>query len=145
MEAAAQVTAQPLLDVSELSVRFETDEGTVHAVDGMSFSVSPGEVLGIVGESGCGKSVTVLSMLRLLPPSAVISGRVLFDGEDLLRAGRSRLRRIRGSEISFVFQEPMTSLNPVFTVGRQIGEVLRRHLGVSRAEARKRTVELLEL
>jgi peptide/nickel transport system ATP-binding protein len=145
MEAAAQVTAQPLLDVSELSVRFETDEGTVHAVDAMSFSVSPGEVLGIVGESGCGKSVTVLSMLRLLPPSAVISGRVLFDGEDLLRAGRSRLRRIRGSEISFVFQEPMTSLNPVFTVGRQIGEVLRRHLGVSRAEARKRTVELLEL
>jgi peptide/nickel transport system ATP-binding protein len=142
---ALRLSAQPLLDVSELSVRFETDEGTVHAVDRMSFSLAQGEVLGIVGESGCGKSVTVLSMLRLLPPSAVISGRVLFDGEDLLQARPSRLRRIRGGEISFVFQEPMTSLNPVFTIGRQIGEVLRKHLGLSRAQAGARTIELLEL
>jgi peptide/nickel transport system ATP-binding protein len=142
---ALAAAAQPLLEVSDLSVRFESDEGTVHAVDRMSFSLAPGEVLGIVGESGCGKSVTVLSLLRLLPRSAVISGRALFAGEDLLRARQSRLRHVRGSEISFVFQEPMTSLNPVFTVGRQIGEVLRRHLGVTRAEARTRTIELLEL
>jgi peptide/nickel transport system ATP-binding protein len=135
----------PLLEVSDLSVRFRTDRGPVHAVDRMSFVLEEGEVLGIVGESGCGKSVTALSMLRLLPPSASISGSVRFDGVDLLRVSDARLRRIRGKEISFVFQEPMTSLNPVFTVGRQIGEVLRRHRRLSRSAARARTIELLEL
>jgi peptide/nickel transport system ATP-binding protein len=134
-----------LLEVSDLSVRFRTDRGPVHAVDRMSFTLDEGEVLGIVGESGCGKSVTALSMLQLLPPSAEVSGEARFEGEDLLRLPASQLRRIRGKEISFVFQEPMTSLNPVFTVGRQIGEVLRRHLGLSRSAARARTIELLEL
>jgi len=138
------VTA-PLLDVRELSVRFETDEGTIHAVDRVSFSLDAGEVLGLVGESGCGKSVTTMAMLRLLPPTAIVSGEALFAGVDLLRASPARLRRIRGREISFVFQEPMTSLNPVFTVGRQIGEVLREQLRLSRAAARDRAVELLDL
>ena len=134
-----------LLDVSDLSVRFETDEGTVHAVDRMSFTLDEGEVLGLVGESGCGKSVTAMSMLRLLPPSAVVSGTVLYRGEDLLRVRTARLRRARGREISFVFQEPMTSLNPVFRVGHQIAEVLREHLDLSRADARRRAIELLDL
>ena len=135
----------PLLEVSDLSVRFSTDRGPVHAVDRMSFTLQEGEVLGLVGESGCGKSVTALSLLRLLPSSAEISGSARFAGEDLLRVPDARLRRIRGKEISFVFQEPMTSLNPVYTVGRQIGEVLRKHLGLSRAAARARAIELLEL
>jgi peptide/nickel transport system ATP-binding protein len=134
-----------LLEVTDLSVRFRTDRGPVHAVDRMSFTLDEGEVLGLVGESGCGKSVTALSMLGLLPPSADVSGSVRFAGEELLQAPTARLRRIRGGEISFVFQEPMTSLNPVFTVGRQIGEVLREHRGLSRAEARSRAIELLEL
>jgi peptide/nickel transport system ATP-binding protein len=136
---------QPLLDVRDLSVRFETDDGATHAVDRFSFSLAPREVLGIVGESGCGKSVTMMSLLRLLPATAAVSGTALFGGEDLLAASPARLRRIRGREISFVFQEPMTSLNPAFTVGRQIGEVLRRHLELSRADARARAVELLDL
>ncbi len=135
----------PLLEVSELSVRFDTDDGRVYAVDRMGFSLGEREVLGIVGESGCGKSVTVMSMLGLLPPTATVSGRVLFQGEDLLQVRPARLRRVRGKEISFVFQEPMTSLNPVFTVGVQIGEVLRKHLGLSRSAARKRTIDLLDL
>jgi peptide/nickel transport system ATP-binding protein len=134
-----------MLDVRDLSVRFETDEGTVHAVDRVSFSLGRGEVLGIVGESGCGKSVTSMAMLRLLPETAVVSGEALFEGVDLLRAPEAHLRRVRGREISFVFQEPMTSLNPVFTVGKQIGEVLREHLSLSKREARERAVELLDL
>jgi peptide/nickel transport system ATP-binding protein len=135
----------PLLEVTDLSVRFETDDGPVHAVDRLSFTVERGEVLGIVGESGCGKTVTCLSLLRLLPDTAVISGNAMFDGVDLLTLGGRQLRRVRGREISFVFQEPSTSLNPVFTIGRQIGEVLRTHLGLSRRETRMRTVELLRL
>jgi peptide/nickel transport system ATP-binding protein len=135
----------PLLEVEDLSVRFDTDEGTVHAVDRMSLTLAPREVLGLVGESGCGKSVTALSILRLLPATATVSGRVRFEGVDLLRAPRSHLRKVRGRRISFVFQEPMTSLNPVLRVGHQIGEVLREHLGLSRAAARGRAVELLEL
>ena len=135
--------APPLLEVEGLSVRFDTDEGPVHAVDGMSFSLDAGEVLGIVGESGCGKSVTCMSLVRLLPETAAVSGAVSFGGVDLLGLSRRRLRRVRGREISYVFQEPMTSLNPVFTVGDQIGEVVRRHLGLSRRDARGRTIELL--
>jgi peptide/nickel transport system ATP-binding protein len=134
-----------LLAVDDLSVRFETDDGVVQAVDGLSFSLEEGEVLGIVGESGCGKSVSLMSLLRLLPPSAKVSGRAEFDGIDLLRAPAARVRRIRGREIAFVFQEPMTSLNPSFRVGRQVAEVLRAHLGLSRAEADARAVELLDL
>jgi peptide/nickel transport system ATP-binding protein len=137
--------AAPLLEVADLSVRFGTDDGPVHAVDRLSFTLGQGEVLGIVGESGCGKSVTCMSLTRLLPETAAIDGRATFDGVDLLGLSQKRLRQLRGSEISYVFQEPMTSLNPVFSVGRQIGEVLVRHRGVSRAAARKRTIELLEL
>jgi peptide/nickel transport system ATP-binding protein len=139
------LSAGPLLEVSDLSVRFDTDAGTVHAVDRMSFTLAEREVLGIVGESGCGKSVTAMSLLRLLPPTASISGRARFDGNDLLGASSRRLRRIRGNEIGFVFQEPMTSLNPVFTVGSQVEETLRTHRGMSRSAARKRAVELLDL
>jgi peptide/nickel transport system ATP-binding protein len=134
-----------LLEVEDLSVRFETDDGTVHAVDRLSFTLAEREVLGVVGESGCGKSVSFMSLLRLLPETAVVSGRARFGDVDLLAASTSRLRRIRGREIAFVFQEPMTSLNPAFKVGNQIGEVLKRHLGMSGREARARTVELLDL
>jgi peptide/nickel transport system ATP-binding protein len=135
----------PLLEVSDLSVRFDSDEGRVHAVDRMAFSLEPGEVLGVVGESGCGKSVTMLSMLGLLPKTATVTGQALFRGRNLVGARPAELRRVRGKEISFVFQEPMTSLNPVFTVGRQVAEVLRKHLGMSRKAARERTIELLDL
>ena len=134
-----------LLEVSDLSVRFQTDDGPVHAVDRVAFALEPRQVLAIVGESGCGKSVTAMSILRLLPPTATVSGEARFDGRDLLKARDSELRSVRGREISFVFQEPMTSLNPAYTVGRQIGEVLRRHLGMSGAQAQARTVELLDL
>jgi oligopeptide/dipeptide ABC transporter ATP-binding protein len=134
-----------LLEVTDLSVRFDTDDGTVHAVDRMSFGLDEGEVLGIVGESGCGKSVTCMSLMRLLPETATVTGRAVFAGQDLLALPPRRLRRVRGREISYVFQEPMTSLNPVFTVGHQIEEVLRRHLELSRRAARSRAIELLRL
>jgi peptide/nickel transport system ATP-binding protein len=134
-----------LLDVDALSVRFETDDGVVQAVDGLSFELEEREVLGIVGESGCGKSVSLMSLLRLLPPSAKVDGTALFDGVDLLSAPTRQIRRIRGREIAFVFQEPMTSLNPSFRVGRQIAEVLQRHLDLSRRAADRRAVELLDL
>jgi peptide/nickel transport system ATP-binding protein len=135
----------PLLEVADLSVRFDTDDGQVHAVDRLSFSLGEGEVLGIVGESGCGKSVTCMSLVRLLPETAHVSGSVRFDGTDLLTLPMRRLRRVRGRQISYVFQEPMTSLNPVFSIGHQIEEVLRRHLDLSRHEARARAIELLQL
>jgi peptide/nickel transport system ATP-binding protein len=134
-----------LLDVQGLSVRFDTDDGAVHAVDRLSFSLEAGEVLGVVGESGCGKSVSAMSLLQLLPETAHVTGSAEFDGRDLISAPASRLREIRGREIAFVFQEPMTSLNPAFRIGNQIAEVLRRHLGLSRAQARMRTIELLDL
>ncbi|HET7137422.1 MAG TPA: ABC transporter ATP-binding protein [Gaiellaceae bacterium] len=134
-----------LLEVEDLSVRFDTDDGPVHAVDHLSLTLGESEVLGVVGESGCGKSVSFMSLLRLLPETATVNGTARFDGVDLLRASGSRLRQIRGRQIAFVFQEPMTSLNPAFKVGNQIGEVLRRHLGLSRADARARAIELLHL
>jgi peptide/nickel transport system ATP-binding protein len=137
--------SEPLLEVEDLSVRFETDAGSVHAVDRMSLRLEPREVLGIVGESGCGKSVTALSILGLLPPTARVTGSVQFEGLDLLHASRAQLRKVRGRKISFVFQEPMTSLNPVFKVGRQIEEALREHLGLSRQAARERSIHLLDL
>jgi peptide/nickel transport system ATP-binding protein len=135
-----------LLTVRDVTVRFETEEGPVHAVDRVSFDLRRSEVLAIVGESGCGKSVTTMALLGLLPPTATVEGEARFNGgTQLIGAGEAELRRIRGREISFVFQDPMTSLNPVFTVGRQVGEVLRRHLGMSKAQARERTIELLGL
>jgi peptide/nickel transport system ATP-binding protein len=135
----------PLLEVEDLSVRFDTDDGSVHAVDRMSLTLEPRQVLGIVGESGCGKSVTALSILGLLPKTAAVTGSIRFEGDELLGASSSRLRKVRGRQISFVFQEPMTSLNPVFRVGNQIEEVVREHMDLSRSEARKRVVELLDL
>jgi peptide/nickel transport system ATP-binding protein len=134
-----------ILDVRNLSVRFDTDDGVVHAVDKLSFSLDAGQVLGIVGESGCGKSVSAMSLLRLLPATAHVTGSADFDGVDLLAAPLSHVRHVRGREIAFVFQEPMTSLNPAFRVGNQIGEVLRRHLELGRGEARRRSIELLDL
>jgi peptide/nickel transport system ATP-binding protein len=136
---------EPLLDVRDLSIRFDTDEGTVHAVDLMSLTLEPRQVLGIVGESGCGKSVTALSILGLLPKTATVTGSVSFNGTELLGASRSDLRKIRGRQISFVFQEPMTSLNPVFRIGRQIDEVVQEHMNVSKRGARARALELLDL
>ena len=135
-----------LLRVRDVTVRFDGEEGAVHAVDRVSFDVTRGEVLAIVGESGCGKSVTTMSLLGLLPQSASVVGSARFNGgTELIGASEGALRKIRGREISFVFQDPMTSLNPVFTVERQVGEVLRRHLGMSKAQARERTIELLDL
>jgi oligopeptide/dipeptide ABC transporter ATP-binding protein len=135
----------PILEVVDLAVRFPSARGSVQAVDRISFGVDPGEILGVVGQSGSGKSVASMSMLRLLPAQAEISGEVWFGGDDLLRQSESHLRRIRGKEISFVFQEPMSSLNPLFTVGAQIGEALRKHLRLSRKQARQRTLDLLKL
>jgi peptide/nickel transport system ATP-binding protein len=135
----------PVLAVEELSVRFRTEDGFVHAVDGVSFEVDAGEVLAVVGESGCGKTVTALSLVGLLPPSAQVRGHVRLDGEDLVGMPPARLRALRGKQVGFVFQEPMTSLNPVLTVGRQVGEVLRRHEGLSREAATRRAAELLDL
>jgi peptide/nickel transport system ATP-binding protein len=135
----------PLLEVSDLSVRFDTDDGSVHAVDRLSFALDEGEVLGVVGESGCGKSVSLMSLTQLLPPTATVTGTAQFGDIELLHASSSRIRRVRGRMIAYVFQEPMTSLNPSFKIGRQIEEVLQRHLDISRGQARKRAIELLQL
>ena len=136
-----------LLEIEDLRTWFFTADGVVRAVDGVSYSVKPGETLAVVGESGCGKSVTAMSILRLLPspPARIVSGAIRFQGRDLLAADEAEMRRIRGNEISMIFQEPMTSLNPVYTVGRQIAETLELHQGLSSKEADARAVEMLEL
>jgi oligopeptide/dipeptide ABC transporter ATP-binding protein len=134
-----------LLEVSDLHTFFKTREGEVHAVDGVSFTLEEGKVLGIVGESGCGKSVTALSIMGLVQnPGRVVSGSVLFDGRELTGLKESELEDVRGRSIGMIFQDPMTSLNPVLTVGTQITETLRRHLNMSGDEAKKRAIELLE-
>jgi oligopeptide/dipeptide ABC transporter ATP-binding protein len=134
-----------LLEVDDLHTYFKTREGEVHAVDGVSFEVEGGRTLGVVGESGCGKSVTALSIIGLVPrPGKIVSGSVLFDGRELVGRKESDLENIRGREIAMIFQDPMTSLNPTLKIGTQITEVLRRHLNMTRDEARKRAVELLE-
>jgi oligopeptide/dipeptide ABC transporter ATP-binding protein len=134
-----------LLSVEELRVEFWTRRGTVHAVNGVSFDIAPGETLGIVGESGCGKSVTSLAILGILPRAGrVTGGRALFEGEDLIGRPDRELRRIRGKEIAMIFQDPMTSLNPVLTVGRQIRESIEAHFDLDRKQAERRVVELLE-
>src|SRR5512141_944468 len=122
-----------LLDVRDLKVEFQTLEGTVHALNGVSCSVNPGQTLGIVGESGCGKSVSVLSVMRLIPqpPGRIVSGQVDFAGRDLLRLSGPEMQEIRGKDISMIFQDPMPSLNPVLTIGRQIGETMMVHKGLS--------------
>jgi oligopeptide/dipeptide ABC transporter ATP-binding protein len=139
------VSRQPLLAVDDLRVHFGTARGTVYAVNGVSFDIAPGETLGLVGESGCGKSVTSLALLGILARNGrVVSGRALFDGRDLLTLGDAALRRIRGREIAMIFQDPMTSLNPVLTIGRQITEALETHFGMKGKVAEHRAAELLE-
>jgi oligopeptide transport system ATP-binding protein len=137
----------PLLEVKGLKTRFFTQDGVVQAVNGISYSLSEGATLGIVGESGCGKSVGVLSIMRLIPdpPGKIVGGEVLFEGRDLLKMSADEIRRIRGNKIAMIFQDPMTSLNPVLTIGRQVSESLELHLGMDKQQARQRTVELLEL
>ncbi len=140
-------TGGAILEIDGLKTHFHTRDGVVRAVDGVSISIEPGETLSIVGESGCGKSVTAMSVLRLLPvpPARIEGGRVLFEGEDLLRASEERMRDIRGNRISMIFQEPMTSLNPVMPAGRQIAESLELHQGLGRRAAADRAVEMLDL
>ncbi len=135
-----------LLEVQDLKLYFKVKAGHVHAVNGVSFSVKPGERVGVVGESGCGKSVTALSIMRLIPqpPGEYVGGSVLFEDEDLLDLSESQMRRIRGSKIGMIFQDPMTCLNPTMTVGAQIAEGLRIHLKVSKDEAMKRAISLLD-
>lgn len=136
-----------LLQVKDLVTYFHTHEGTVHAVNGVSYTLNEGETLGVVGESGSGKSVHVLSMLGLIPrpPGRIESGEVLFNGRDLLKLSEQELRQVRGAEIGMIFQDPMTSLNPVLTIGRQITEALKLHLGMNTKQARARAAELLDL
>jgi peptide/nickel transport system ATP-binding protein len=136
----------PLLEISDLKTHFYTRDGIVRAVDGVSCSVNAGETLAVVGESGCGKSVTSLSILRLIPqPPGRITGSIRFQGRELLDLPDAEMRRIRGNEISMIFQEPMTSLNPVLTIGRQIGETLRLHQGLDAVQATERAIEMLRL
>jgi oligopeptide transport system ATP-binding protein len=134
-----------MLEVNNLKTHFKTQDGVVKSVDGVSFSLEPGETLGIVGESGSGKSVTALSIMQLnpKPPVEYPEGEILFEGDDLLQAPESRMRKIRGNDIAMIFQDPMTSLNPVFTVGNQIREAIRIHQNVSKEEAQKRTIQVL--
>jgi oligopeptide transport system ATP-binding protein len=134
-----------LLDIKGLETQFKTPDGIVHAVNGVSFGLKEGETLGVVGESGCGKSVTMLSVLGLIasPPGKVTAGEALFFGQDLLKMAKEELRHIRGAQIAMIFQDPMTSLNPVLTIGRQIEEPLMLHLGMTKNQARERAAELL--
>ncbi len=138
---------EPLLEIKDLKTRFYTEDGVVHAVNGVSYTLGEGEVLGVVGESGCGKSVHAMSIMRLIPfpPGKIENGEVWFAGQDLLKLSENDMRHIRGAQIAMVFQDPMTSLNPVYTVGNQIMEALTLHQGMSQAQARERAAELLSL
>ncbi len=137
--------AKRLLEVRNLSTQFFTRDGTVHAVDGVSFELDYGETLGLVGESGCGKSVTALSLVRLVPfpPGRIVSGEIIFDGIDVMKLSNEEMRLLRGKKIGFIFQDPLTSLNPTLPIGFQIAESARIHLGLSRKMAADRAVELL--
>jgi oligopeptide/dipeptide ABC transporter ATP-binding protein len=136
-----------LLQVRNLQTSFFTPEGEVRAIDGVSFEIREGKTLGLVGESGCGKRVTSLSIMRLIPspPGKIVGGEILYRGRDLLKLSNEEMRKIRGNEISMIFQEPMTSLNPVFTVGNQIGEAIKLHQGLGKKETRAKTIEMLRL
>jgi len=136
-----------LLEVKNLRTQFFTQDGIVHAVNGISYTLNEGETLAIVGESGCGKSVGVMSLIRLIPqpPGKIVDGEVWFDGQDLLKLSEDELRQVRGNRIAMIFQDPMTSLNPVLTIGQQVGEALQLHLGMSKQQARQRSIELLEM
>jgi len=136
-----------LLQVKNLQTSFFTPEGEVRAIDGISFEIDESKTLGLVGESGCGKSVTSLSIMRLIPspPGKIVGGEIIYRGKDLLKLGNEEMRKIRGNEISMIFQEPMTSLNPVFTVGNQIGEAIKLHQGLNKQATRAKTIEMLRL
>jgi oligopeptide transport system ATP-binding protein len=136
-----------LLEVRNLTTRFYTEDGIVRAVNGISYTLDEGESIGIVGESGCGKSVSVLSIMGLIPspPGRVDAGEVIFNGRDLLKLSPAQMRRVRGREMAMVFQDPMTSLNPVLTIGRQLTEALRLHLGMNDSQAKNRAAEMLDL
>src|SRR6185312_9364625 len=136
---------EPLLSIRDLKVEFSTRNGRVTALDGIDLDLLPGETLGVVGESGCGKSITALATMGLIPdpPGRVAGGQILFDGEDITRADARRLRSLRGADISMIFQEPMTSLNPVFTAGDQIAEAIMLHQSAGKADADRMAVELL--
>ena len=135
-----------LLEVKDLQTQFPTRSGLVRAVDGVSFYLDRGELLGLVGESGCGKSITALSVMRLIaPPGKIVNGEILFDGKDLLKLSDAEMRQMRGDDIAMIFQDPMTSLNPVFTVGEQIAEALRLHRKLSRRDARRATIEAMRV
>jgi oligopeptide/dipeptide ABC transporter ATP-binding protein len=136
-----------LLQIKGLKTHFFTDEGVSPAVDGVDYEVRKGETLGVVGESGCGKSVTALSIMRLIPdpPGKIVAGDIVFEGQSLLSLSNEEMRRIRGNKISMIFQEPMTSLNPVYTIGNQISEALRLHQGLSKKDAHDRSIDMLQL
>ena len=136
-----------LLQIRDMATYFSTDDGVVKAVDGVSYEVDEGEILGVVGESGCGKTVSALTVMRLIadPPGKIVRGEVIFDGQDLLSLNGRAMRKIRGNRIAMIFQEPMTSLNPVLTIGRQLTETLELHLKMSSSQARERARELLEM
>jgi peptide/nickel transport system ATP-binding protein/oligopeptide transport system ATP-binding protein len=139
------LSKEKLIDVNDLQTYFHTEEGTVKAVDGVSFEIYPGETLGVVGESGCGKSVTSLSIMRLIesPPGQIENGEILFNGKDLTKLSQKEMRKIRGNDISMIFQEPMTSLNPVYTVGDQIMEAILIHKDVNKKQARQEAIDML--
>ena len=139
--------SEKLLEVKNLKTYFYTDDGVVKSVDGVSFSVEKGKTLGIVGESGCGKSITSLSIMQLVetPPGKIVDGEIIYEGEDLLKKNKEEMRKIRGGQIAMIFQEPMTSLNPVFTVGEQIMEALRIHTDLDKHQAKERAIEMLKL
>ncbi|MBI3635847.1 MAG: ABC transporter ATP-binding protein, partial [Candidatus Rokubacteria bacterium] len=139
--------AERLLEIKGLKTHFFTDEGVVRAVDGVDLYINKGETLGVVGESGCGKSVTALSIMRLIaqPPGRIVQGTIHYNGKNLLDLKPAEMRKIRGKEIAMIFQEPMTSLNPVFTVGEQIAEAVRLHEGLGRRDAMDKTVEMLRI
>ncbi|HHN93746.1 MAG TPA: ABC transporter ATP-binding protein, partial [Anaerolineae bacterium] len=143
----AQSSSEHLLEVKNLTTRFYTEDGVVYAVNGISYTMDEGDTLGVVGESGCGKSVHALSMMRLIPipPGKIEAGEVLLRGRDLLKLSEEEMRHVRGAQLAMIFQDPMTSLNPVLTVGFQIMEALKLHQGMSDHEARARATELLEM
>ncbi len=137
---------EPILEIKNLKTYFFTEEGVVPAVDGVDMHLEQGETLAIVGESGCGKSVTAMSTMRIVPtpPGKILEGEILYKGEDLLKKSERDMRKIRGNEISMIFQEPLTSLNPVFTIGKQLSDILRLHQGLDKAQAREKSIEMLK-
>ena len=138
---------QPLLSIEGLKTHFKTDDGMIHAVDGVDLAIQRGETLGVVGESGCGKTVTAMTVMKLvaMPPGKIVAGRILWQGRDLVPLGPDEMRSIRAKEIAIIFQEPMTSLNPVYSVGEQIAEVIRLHEGLGQRAALEKTIEMLKL